>query len=181
MGKSFKGRDDATNCQPTRSAIGQDGREQPISLSNLHYLGLFGGQNLVKLLDIFGGVLLHLSFGAMQLIVRDLFLGVTRFDDLSEVEDWITAGIPVILSARWDWLLPGRPVDNDGHLIVCIGFTENGDVVINDPATRLGLGESVRRIYKREGVIHSWTKSHNAVYLVYPDDAKIPRNTLGHW
>ena len=106
---------------------------------------------------------------------------VTRFDDISEVEDWIAAGIPVILSARWDWLLPGRPPDYDGHLIVCIGFTENGDVVINDPATRLGLGESVRRIYKRQDVIHSWTKSHNAVYLVYPDDAKIPRNAFGHW
>ena len=106
---------------------------------------------------------------------------VTRLDDLSEVEDWIAAGIPVILSARWDWLLPGRPVDNDGHLIVCIGFTENGDVVINDPATRLEKGEPVRRIYKRADVIHSWTKSHNAVYLVYPVGAKIPADNYGHW
>jgi hypothetical protein len=106
---------------------------------------------------------------------------VTRFDDISEVEDWIAAGIPVILSARRDWLQPGRPPDNDGHLIVCIGFTENGDVVINDPATRLEKGESVRHIYKREDVIHSWTKSHNAVYLVYPENVKIPRNESGQW
>ena len=106
---------------------------------------------------------------------------VTRLDDLAEVEDWITAGIPVILSARWDWLLPGRPVDSDGHLIVCIGFTENGDVVINDPATRLEKGEVVRRIYKRADVIHSWTKSHNAVYLVYPVGVKIPADKFGHW
>ncbi len=106
---------------------------------------------------------------------------VTRLDDLAEVEDWINAGIPVVLSARWDWLLPGRPLDKDGHLIVCIGFTDNGDVVINDPATRLEKGESVRRIYKRADVIHSWTKSHNAVYLVYPADAKIPKNLYGHW
>jgi len=106
---------------------------------------------------------------------------VTRLDDISEVEDWIAAGIPVILSARWDWLLPGRPIDRDGHLIVCIGFTENGDVVINDPATRLEDGEPVRRIYKRADVIHSWTKSHNAVYLVYPVGAKIPANKYGHW
>ena len=35
---------------------------------------------------------------------------VTRLDDISEVEDWIAAGIPVILSARWDWLRPGRPI-----------------------------------------------------------------------
>lgn len=106
---------------------------------------------------------------------------VTRLDDLAEVEDWIAAGIPVILSARWDWLQPGRPFDSDGHLIVCIGFTENGDVVINDPATRLELGQSVRHIYKRADVAHSWTKSHNAVYLVYPEGTKIPPNKYGHW
>jgi hypothetical protein len=106
---------------------------------------------------------------------------VTRFDDLSEVEDWIAAGLPVIMSTRWDWLQPGRPPDTDGHLVVCIGFAENGDVVINDPATRLDKGQSVRRIYKRENVIHAWTKSHNAVYLVYPETAKIPSNDFGHW
>jgi hypothetical protein len=106
---------------------------------------------------------------------------VTRLDDISEVEDWIAAGIPVILSARWDWLVPGRPFDKDGHLIVCVGFTENGDVVINDPATRLEKGESVQRIYKRENVIRSWTKSHNAVYLVYPENYSLPPNKYAHW
>lgn len=106
---------------------------------------------------------------------------VTRLDDISEVEDWIAAGIPVILSTRWDQLLPGRPPDFAGHLVVCIGFTKDGDVVINDPATRLNRGESVRRIYKRENVINSWTQSHHAVYLVYPENAKIPANDYGHW
>jgi len=106
---------------------------------------------------------------------------VTRLDDLAEAEDWIAAGIPVILSARWDWLRPGRPADSAGHLIVCIGFTENGDVVINDPAARLDRGGSVRQVYKREDVIHAWTKSANAVYLVYPENAPIPRNRFGHW
>jgi hypothetical protein len=106
---------------------------------------------------------------------------VTRFDDLSEVEDWIVAGIPVILSARWDLLQPGRPRDTAGHLVVSIGFTESGDVVINDPATRLEKGESVRRVYKRENVIRSWAKSHNTVYLVYPESARIPQDRFGHW
>jgi hypothetical protein len=106
---------------------------------------------------------------------------VTRFDDLSEVEDWIAAGIPVILSARWDMLLPGRPPDKDGHLIVCIGFTKDGDVVVNDPATRLDRGEIVQRVYKRENVLRSWEKSHHAVYLVYPEDASIPPDHFGHW
>src|SRR6185437_5055383 len=78
---------------------------------------------------------------------------VTRFDDLSEVEDWIAAGIPVILSARWDWLRPGRPLDAAGHLIVCIGFTENGDVIVNDPSAHLDRGQTVRQIYKRDDVL----------------------------
>jgi hypothetical protein len=106
---------------------------------------------------------------------------VTRLDDLAEVEDWIAAGIPVVLSARWDWLQVGRPLDSTGHLIVCIGFTDSGDVVVNDPAAHLERGDSVRQIYKREDVIYSWTKSHNAVYLVYPASAKIPRDKYGHW
>lgn len=106
---------------------------------------------------------------------------VTRLDDMAEVEDWIAAGIPVILSARWDWLKPGRPMDADGHLIVCIGFTENGDVVINDPAAHLNRGDTVRQIYKREDVIHSWSKSNHAVYMMYPVGAKIPENKYGQW
>jgi Peptidase_C39 like family len=106
---------------------------------------------------------------------------VTRFDDLAEVEDWIAAGIPVILSTRWDWLRPGRLPDAAGHLIVCIGFTENGDVIVNDPAAHLDRGQTVRQIYKREDVLHSWSHSHHAVYLVYPTTAKIPENRYGHW
>jgi hypothetical protein len=106
---------------------------------------------------------------------------VTRFDDLTEVEDWIANGIPVILSGRWDWLLPGRPPDSAGHLIVCIGFTSDGDVIVNDPATRLERGQKVRHTYKREDVLHSWSKSHHAVYLVYPVGTRIPANRYGHW
>jgi hypothetical protein len=106
---------------------------------------------------------------------------VTRFDDISEVEDWIAAGIPVILSTRWDWLSPGRPIDSEGHLIVCIGFTKTGDMIVNDPAAQLDRGQSVLQIYQRTNVIHSWTKSHNAVYLVYPANVEIPENRYGHW
>jgi len=106
---------------------------------------------------------------------------VTRFDDLSEAEDWIEAGIPVILSARWDWLRPGRPNDAAGHLIVCIGFTTNGDVVINDPAAHPERGIFVHQIYQRADVLHAWTKSSHAVYLVYPENADIPKNRYGHW
>jgi hypothetical protein len=105
---------------------------------------------------------------------------VTRFDDISELEDWIATGIPVVISARWDLLQAGRENTGSGHLIVCIGFTKDGDVVVNDPATNLKK-DSVRHIYKRADVIKSWRTSHNTVYLIYPVDAKLPENRNGHW
>ena len=105
---------------------------------------------------------------------------VTRFSDISELEDWIAAGIPVIISARWDLLQDGRPDDFNGHLTVCRGFTENGDLVINDPWTDIKV-ESVRHIYKRENVRRAWATSHNTVYLVYSENTKLPRDRFGHW
>lgn len=106
---------------------------------------------------------------------------ISRFSDLSEVEDWIAAGMPVILSARWDLLAPGRKPTGSGHLVVCIGFTKDGDVVINDPATNLQKGQKVRHIYTRDNVIAAWKESHNTVYLIYPEKARIPSDRFGHW
>ena len=105
---------------------------------------------------------------------------VTRFSDISELEDWIAAGIPVIISARYDLLQDGRAEDLNGHLTVCRGFTETGDLVINDPWTDPKV-ESVRHIYKRENVLRAWATSHNTVYLVYPEKAKLPADRFGHW
>ena len=105
---------------------------------------------------------------------------VTRFSDISELEDWIAAGIPVIISARYDLLQDGRADDFSGHLTVCRGFTENGDLVINDPWTDIKV-ESIKHIYKRENVRRAWATSHNTVYLVYPENTKIPADRFGHW
>jgi hypothetical protein len=104
----------------------------------------------------------------------------TRFSDISELEDWIAAGIPVIISARWDLLQDGRPPDYNGHLTVCRGVTENGDLIINDPWTDTTV-ESVRHVYKRENVRRAWSTTHNTVYLVYPEGTRIPEDRFGHW
>ena len=105
---------------------------------------------------------------------------VTRLSDISEIEDWIAAGIPIIISARYDLLLDGRADDFSGHLTLCRGFTEKGDLIINDPWTDLKV-ESVRHIYKRENVRCAWATSRNTVYLVYPENTKLPRDRFGHW
>ena len=105
---------------------------------------------------------------------------VTRFGDISELEDWIAAGIPVMISARYDLLKDGRADDFSGHLTVCRGFTKDGDLVINDPWTDIKV-EGIRHIYKRANVMRAWATSHNTVYLVYPENAKIPTDRFGHW
>jgi hypothetical protein len=101
---------------------------------------------------------------------------VTRLSDLSEVEDWITAGIPVALSVCSDRLHHRGPGPN-GHLIVCVGFTENGDPVVNDP----GSSFNIRRVYPRKDLVYAWSYSRNAVYLIYPEDAAVPKDRFGHW
>jgi hypothetical protein len=101
---------------------------------------------------------------------------VTRMSDLAEVEDWIAAGFPVGLSVCSDRLHRRGP-GPEGHLIVCVGFTKDGDVIVNDP----GSTKQVRRVYPRADVIYAWAYSHNAAYVIYPEGAKIPENKWDHW
>ena len=106
---------------------------------------------------------------------------VTRFDDVSELEAWIAAGIPPILSVSSDLINDRHSGPDNGHLIVCVGFTPEGDVVANDPGVSVKRGESPRRIYPRQRVIDAWKKSKNTVYLIYPETAAIPIDRSGHW
>jgi len=101
---------------------------------------------------------------------------VTRMSDLAEVEDWIAAGLPVGLSVCADRLHHRGPGPN-GHLIVCVGFTENGDPIVNDP----GSSRNIRRVYPRQDLIYAWAYSRNAVYLIYPEDAQPPQDRFAHW
>jgi len=106
---------------------------------------------------------------------------VTRLEDIAELEDWIAAGIPVIISVS-SYLTSDRTSGPDnGHLIVCVGFTDKGDVVVNDPGVSVRRNVRARRVYVREKVANAWTKSKNTVYLIYPETAKVPVNRLGHW
>ena len=101
---------------------------------------------------------------------------VTRLSDVSELEDWIAAGIPVGLSVCYN-KLRGKPGEPSGHLVVCVGFTEQGDPVINDPGTSL----NVRKTFPRQNLIAAWAYSRNAAYLIYPADAEVPKDRFGHW
>jgi len=107
---------------------------------------------------------------------------VTRFTSISELEDWIEAGIPVVCSVSYD-LLRGRPLSPSeaGHLVICVGFTKDGDVILNDPALNPKRGLRVRTPYPRAHFESGWAHSHNTVYLIYPENHKIPANHRHHW
>jgi len=92
------------------------------------------------------------------------------------LEDWISSSLPIALSLCYDRLRGKGPGPN-GHLVVCVGFTGEGDVIVNDP----GTSENVRKVFPRKNLINAWAYSRNAVYLIYPQDAEIPKDRFGHW
>jgi hypothetical protein len=60
---------------------------------------------------------------------------------------------------------------------VCVGFTKEGDVIINDP----GTSKNIRKTFPRKNLIYAWANSKNAVYLIYPENAELPKDRFGHW
>ena len=101
---------------------------------------------------------------------------VTRLSDLAEVEEWTASGIPVGLSVCYDRLHHRGPGPN-GHLVVCVGFTERGDPIVNDPGTSKGI----RRVYPRKDLGYAWASSRNTAYLIYPEHHQVPQDRFGHW
>jgi hypothetical protein len=94
---------------------------------------------------------------------------VARLPSLAAMEGYLSAGVPVIASIRVHaGELDGSPYPNtDGHLLVVRGFTEAGDVIVNDPYAEPG---SIRRVYKRAQFERVWQDgSHGAVYLIGPN------------
>lgn len=102
---------------------------------------------------------------------------VTRLSDVSELEDWIAAGVPVAISLSYN-LLRGEPrAAADGHLVVLRGFTPAGDPIVNDP----GTGHEIRRVFPRADLVRAWAVSHNTVYLVRPLAVLAPPARWDHW
>ncbi|AQS70638.1 peptidase C39 family protein [Streptomyces pactum] len=88
---------------------------------------------------------------------------VTRLGSLTDLETLIAAGIPAITSQSFlEEELTGAGYGTSGHLMTVIGFTADGDVIANDPAS--DDNEAVRRVYKRREWENIWlrTKRYNA-------------------
>jgi len=96
---------------------------------------------------------------------------VTRLWGIPQLEAWIARGVPVACSVS-RMLLRGEPQGkNDGHIVVLVGFTNDGDPVFNDP------GRGVVRItYKRADFDAAWASSGRTTYIIHPDAHMPPEN-----
>ncbi|MFY1688556.1 C39 family peptidase [Plantactinospora sp. WMMB782] len=88
---------------------------------------------------------------------------VTRLHSLDELEHFVAAGMPVVTSQSFlSEELDGANYGTSGHLFVVVGFTADGDVVVNDPAS--SSNDVVRNVYRRDQFEQIWlrTKRTNA-------------------
>lgn len=91
---------------------------------------------------------------------------VTRFASWRPIDKQLALGNPVILSIAFGkGELDGAPLEeSSGHLVIVVGFDDQGDVIVNDPA-----GESagrVRRVYRRDQLTRAWLGHGGTVYVL---------------
>lgn len=104
---------------------------------------------------------------------------VTRLRSLAEVERFVAKGIPVVVSLAFDAEeMPEAGYSTDGHLMVIVGFTADGDPILNDPASNSNA--AVRNIYTRENFEKVWIDHSGGVsYLYSRPGQRLPRNVPG--
>ncbi|MEV5750385.1 C39 family peptidase [Actinoallomurus sp. NPDC052308] len=106
---------------------------------------------------------------------------ITRLRSLTELEQFIKAGIPVVTSQSFKASeLPGAGYSTNGHLFVVVGFTKTGDPIINDPAS--SSDAAVRNVYPRANFENVWQRSSSSggiAYIMYPPGHRLPANVPG--
>src|SRR5205807_7928994 len=104
---------------------------------------------------------------------------VTQLRSLNEAEQFIKAGIPLVASLAFEpnkltgFLFRGT----NGHLLTIIGFTAQGDVISNDPAS--SSDSVVRHVYDRTEFERAWlTSTGGIVYVIHPTSVQLPLPTV---
>ncbi|MEU4290541.1 peptidase C39 family protein [Kribbella sp. NPDC026596] len=102
---------------------------------------------------------------------------ITRLRSLTEAEQFIKAGIPLVASLSFKkGDLPGAGYGTNGHLMVIVGFDQAGNVVVNDPASHLiPSNGQVRTTYDRTAFENAWVPhSGGLVYVIHPEGMPLP-------
>ncbi|MDK2970613.1 MAG: hypothetical protein PWP23_368 [Candidatus Sumerlaeota bacterium] len=92
---------------------------------------------------------------------------VTRMRTWNQVKAAIASGTPVIASIRFtpEEMPSAVFKQSNGHLIVIRGFTPEGDVIVNDPASR-ERGDGA--IYPAEELARAWFAKGGVAYIIKP-------------
>ncbi|SKC47786.1 C39 family peptidase [Krasilnikoviella flava] len=104
---------------------------------------------------------------------------VTRLRSLAEAERFVAAGVPLVVSINFaNEEMPEAGYGTDGHLVTIVGFTAEGDPIINDP--NKATDADVRSVYTRENFERVWiTSTDGLAYVIHPHQVKLPRNAPG--
>ena len=101
---------------------------------------------------------------------------VTQLRSLTEAEQFVKAGIPLVASVAFNPnKLDGFMFDKgtNGHLTTIVGFTSTGDVISNDPASPSDA--TVRHVYDRASFERAWLPaSGGIVYVIHPASVPLP-------
>ena len=101
---------------------------------------------------------------------------VARFTSLEPAEQYVAAGVPVVVSIAWGkGDLTGSSIDSTaGHLLVLVGFDAAGNPIVNDPAAPSDA--DVQRTYLRSEFEPLWlASSGGTVYLIHPPAKAVPQ------
>ncbi len=115
------------------------------------------------------------SFNTAYAAAQGLDAYVACFGNLAQLEPWIAAGVPVVISAAWKaGELVNAPIaSSSGHLLIVAGFDESGHVIVADP--RAEREDEVRRIYDAAQLERAWQHSSDGMaYLIYPPAWPVP-------
>ncbi len=101
---------------------------------------------------------------------------LTRISTIDEARAFVAAGQPVIASIRFKKNeFPSNIMeDTDGHLIVIRGFNQDGDAIVNDPASK-SRGNGI--IYKADELERAWIKSAGGIAYIIAPLGKLPADS----
>ena len=115
------------------------------------------------------------GFNTAYAAAQGLDAYVAAFDNLAQLESWVAAGVPVVISVAWKaGELANAPIASSaGHLLIVAGFDEAGQVIVADP--RAECEDQVRRIYDAAQLETAWQRnSAGMVYLIHPHGWSVP-------
>ena len=115
------------------------------------------------------------GFNTAYAAAQGLDAYVAAFDNLAQLESWVAAGVPVVISVAWKaGELANAPIASSaGHLLIVAGFDEAGQVIVADP--RAECEDHVRRIYDAAQLETAWQRnSAGIVYLIHPHGWPVP-------